>query len=84
MQSAVWLIGLELFTWFMSQLDSFLSPCIFQRKTNDAVLSGHEKKNGPASSIYLVGGTLVEGVSSVFSKIICKNHLLKNVTILTV
>lgn len=43
MQSAVWLIGFELFTWFMFQLDSFLSPCISQRKTNDAVFSVHEK-----------------------------------------
>lgn len=71
MQSAVWLTGFELFTWFMFQLDSFLSPCISQRKTNDAVFSVHEK-NGPAFPIYLVGATLVEGLSFVFSKIICK------------
>lgn len=40
-QSLVWYIGLELFTQFILQLDSFCSAYAFQGKTNDMGISVH-------------------------------------------
>jgi len=51
MQFRVWHIGLELFTWFMLQLDSFHSAYASQRKTDDTEISVHLRRPAPTSDL---------------------------------
>lgn len=50
MQSLFWHKDLELFTWFMLQLDSFHSAYVFWRKMNEIGIGMHLSKSGPAST----------------------------------